>query len=196
QIKTPPKKLPWGHTLLGESKKSLDMLKFLIDKGANINASFNTGTTLLNAAVIRGDLKLIELFLKNGADINRPNKKQITPLALGKLDTVRYLLENHGEAISSKNITDSFGYACKKGHLDVAMYIFKKRRKDISKKNIPHFLEKTKKTMQKKINSINKALQIPKIQNDKIEREKLEKELEDTTSHYGKIINLLKTLEQ
>ena len=41
------------------------------------------------------------MLLKNGADLNRLNKKQLTPI---DLDAAKYLIENYGKYITSKSI--------------------------------------------------------------------------------------------
>ncbi|RPB01180.1 ankyrin, partial [Choiromyces venosus 120613-1] len=45
------------------------MVKLLIDRGAKVNERNSVEQTPLHWAVVRGDLKAIELLLGNGADL-------------------------------------------------------------------------------------------------------------------------------
>jgi len=123
----------------GASYNYLDMIAALINAYDKINTTDCDGNTPLHLAVINylssydskseSESKLLDILkclLKNGADINTPNNKQITPLhsaaSLGSLVTVRFLVENGARvnvenhlqntplhlALQSHNITDPF----------------------------------------------------------------------------------------
>ncbi len=61
----------------------LPVVKFLVEKGANVNFRDESGQTILHMAARTGDIRLIEYLLKNGAkkDINAKSNKGRTPLA-------------------------------------------------------------------------------------------------------------------
>lgn len=61
-----------GQTALMSAANSnhLDTIKFLISRGANINATRNTGHTALMVASKTGSEKVVEYLIQNGADIN------------------------------------------------------------------------------------------------------------------------------
>jgi len=84
-----------------DSTSSLDIIKLLLDKGANPNLqlklqpthrslkddrgadrSLNTGTTPLFRAAKGHDVAAIDLLLKHGADIDLPNRSGVTPLMI------------------------------------------------------------------------------------------------------------------
>jgi ankyrin repeat protein len=50
-------------------KVNIGMVKLLIDRGAKVNERNGVEQTPLHWAVVRGDLKAIELLLENGADL-------------------------------------------------------------------------------------------------------------------------------
>ena len=67
---------------LAIEKGCLDIAKFLIEKGMNINAKDNSGNTPLHIAAKNNDSSLIELLLEKGADYNIPNQNGDIPSAL------------------------------------------------------------------------------------------------------------------
>ena len=76
----------------------------LIDSGVDINPS-NKNWTPLMIAVLRTNIQLTDLLLKNGADIQKRNDKGQTPLHLaarwGKPEIVKHLIEKGAFLISS-----------------------------------------------------------------------------------------------
>ena len=54
--------------------------KLIISKGGNVNAQNKDGSVALHGAVFLGQVKIVELLLKNDADINPKNAKGETPL--------------------------------------------------------------------------------------------------------------------
>src|SRR3990167_1980392 len=57
-----------------------DMLMFLIEKGADINAGFSPGFTYLHRAAGHRNIQMIKLLLKLGLDINAKSENGDTPL--------------------------------------------------------------------------------------------------------------------
>jgi len=51
-----------------------DIVRFLLDHGADINRRDSTGNTALNHAAIHGNLPLVEFLLSRGADPNLPGE--------------------------------------------------------------------------------------------------------------------------
>ncbi|KAF4460326.1 Pfs NACHT and Ankyrin domain [Fusarium albosuccineum] len=80
-----------------------DEMKYLIDKGANVNARDDVGSTLLHKAFDDGKESLMRHLIENGADINCQNTGGNTPLhhasVSGKEFNARILLENGADAI-------------------------------------------------------------------------------------------------
>ena len=57
-----------------------DMVKLLLDRGANVNTSSPIAGTALHAAAYRGRLDLCKLLIERGADVNAPNEEGWTVL--------------------------------------------------------------------------------------------------------------------
>lgn len=58
-----------------------EVVEFLIENGANMSCSLNTGWTPLYTAAENGYEKIVDLLIKAGANVNQPMKKiRWTPL--------------------------------------------------------------------------------------------------------------------
>lgn len=56
-----------------------EVVKYLLDKGADVNAKSKTGLSALEAAVLRNDPELIDLLISRGVDIEAEDKSGKTP---------------------------------------------------------------------------------------------------------------------
>lgn len=90
-----------GYTALHWAAMSgeLDAAKFLISKGADVNARGSiSGYTPLHWAAAFGKLDLVKLLIEKGADVNARGKDNETPLDKAKFvekaDIVDYLKSN------------------------------------------------------------------------------------------------------
>ena len=52
----------------------LEVVRFLVEKGADVNVANNTGSTLVNAATDNGHLDVVKFLVEKGADITAANK--------------------------------------------------------------------------------------------------------------------------
>ena len=82
------------------------MVKVLIDAGADVNASGNSGTPLHKAVWFRSnDFTLIRLLITKGADVNNGVFGEITPLHMaahwGNSDCAKLLIQ-HGANVDAK----------------------------------------------------------------------------------------------
>jgi hypothetical protein len=75
-----------------------DRVKFLVEKGADVNTVDNQGGTPLTAAARQRHDKMVELLIKLGADVNKPNSDGMTPLTTAVMrdhvPSVKVLLAN------------------------------------------------------------------------------------------------------
>jgi len=91
----------------------IEVVKFLISKGANVNAKSNGGRTPLHAAVGAGVLSVsdvnivavVKLLVSNGADVNAKDNKGETPLGdvvvFGTSEVIKLLISN-GANVNAK----------------------------------------------------------------------------------------------
>ena len=74
-----------------------DVVKSLLDKGADINARADNGVTALMMASYEGAVGVVKLLLNKGAEVNDKSNNGFTALLMavgnGNLDVVKSLLE-------------------------------------------------------------------------------------------------------
>ncbi|XP_057809485.1 uncharacterized protein LOC131023870 isoform X2 [Salvia miltiorrhiza] len=95
--------------MLAAKAEKVNIVKYLISKGAEVQMSSDKGFTALHYAVQKGNLELMELLLKSGADIDAESVDG-TPLqyaaSCGSVEAVKFLLKNNAEPDA---ITSFFG---------------------------------------------------------------------------------------
>jgi len=89
-----------------------DIVKILVENGANVNAKDLMGFTPLHSAIMGNHLAIVKFLIENGADINAKAENELpggtgwTPLHLaassGNLDIVKYLID-HGADVNAKD---------------------------------------------------------------------------------------------
>lgn len=86
-----------------EGLGTLSDLETLLNKGAEVDAHGDFGSTALHAACLRGNTGMVELLVSHGATVNAPDESQATPLHFliegtdfdkKTTDLARYLLDN------------------------------------------------------------------------------------------------------
>jgi len=84
----------------------LDIVKFLIEKGAKVNETVNTGSTPLAVALLSGNFSIADYLIQHKADVNIPDIMGMSPLMWavkdGNLNVVQYLVE-HGAKVNALN---------------------------------------------------------------------------------------------
>lgn len=109
----------------------LDIVRLLVERGAEVNKPTLTQSTPLRGASFHGHLEVMKYLLAHGAEINTPNCIGQSPLCIaamrGQLDAVEYLVENGANV----NQTTINGYsvmhlAATKGRVDIVRYLLKK----------------------------------------------------------------------
>jgi len=75
----------------------INVVKYLVDKGANVNQFGDTGVTPLCVNSDKGHLPVVKYLIENGADVNQAGYAGGTPLFLssqeGHLPVVKYLVD-------------------------------------------------------------------------------------------------------
>ncbi|MBN2642650.1 MAG: ankyrin repeat domain-containing protein [Victivallales bacterium] len=99
-----PTKTGTTPLIIASGKGNVEMMKLLIERGAQVNAQENNrakhGHTPLHAAVTSKSVDAVKLLLAAGADISLKDKNKLTPLQLAqksKFKDIVQLLEQHEE---------------------------------------------------------------------------------------------------
>jgi uncharacterized protein len=75
------------------------IVKMLLDKGADVNATDPDGETALMSAVTSGNLEVVTMLIDKGANVQAKDKKGVTALKmLDRYLKIRELLLTHGAA--------------------------------------------------------------------------------------------------
>jgi len=86
--------------------KHFELIKRLIENGANLNAEDEDGNPLLHVAIVHNDFEGFRFLIKNGAKIDKVNINGDTPLhmaATGGLFEVAELLIENGADVNKEN---------------------------------------------------------------------------------------------
>ncbi len=75
--------MPYGQTLamLSVFENQIEILKYLIKHGADLNKGDNDGCTPLHAAALENNLSAAEIILEAGAQVDKEDKFGNTPLS-------------------------------------------------------------------------------------------------------------------
>ena len=104
--------------LLGD-KWNLDIIKYLVENGANIHTEKNY---LLKAAAENGYLEIVKFLVEKGANIHAGDDYVLKSAAYnGHLEMVKYFVEK-GANIHAHN-DEALKWAAEKGHLEVVKYL-------------------------------------------------------------------------
>jgi len=97
-----------GKTLLHESCQngSLDIIRLLVDNGANLETKDNSGNTALHYASENGHIHVTRFLILNCANVNIKNKTGKLPVDLAKDKSLILLLEM-AMSVKSTDITQS-----------------------------------------------------------------------------------------
>jgi len=98
----PPSNEPDNNPLL-KKENQLEMAKFLISKGADVNTVDMSGQAPLQMAVCCCFIEMIELLISEGADINTGDVNGNTPLHNTESEEISALLIEHGADLTSRN---------------------------------------------------------------------------------------------
>jgi ankyrin repeat protein len=77
---------PEGAIFLPSSTRPIDIAKFLIQRGANVNAKDKTGMTALMVAASHNNAPMVGLLLESGADASAKNDQGQTASDIAKLN--------------------------------------------------------------------------------------------------------------
>ncbi|EAY05190.1 ankyrin repeat protein, putative [Trichomonas vaginalis G3] len=93
---------------------NIEIVKFLISRGLNINSTDISGASILNYAAFYSDKKTIEFLIENGADINAKNKNGITILQVAastnNYGAAKILILHSKKIISKSNFEETIAF--------------------------------------------------------------------------------------
>ena len=118
----------------------LDVVKFLVSKGADVKRKDGPGNTPLHLASREGHLDIVEFLILEGANVKARNELKRTPLHLtsigGHLDVAKFLVSEGADVKKRDAIGNTPLYlASHYGHLDVANFLVSKGA-DVNQKNM------------------------------------------------------------
>lgn len=108
-----------------------ELVQFMIDKGAQVNAATKDGWTPLMEAADEGHMEIVELLLSKGANVNATTKKGYTPLMVAVEEghtSIAQLLIQKGANLdaTTKNGWDAFMEAIEEGQLEIVQLLIDK----------------------------------------------------------------------
>ncbi len=108
----------------------IQIVKSLVDAGADLEPRLLHGCTPLSIAAIKGDLAVLQLLLEKGSQVNTPDEFGVTPLMqaamYGHPDGVEWLLLYDAEVnAKAKTGKTAFAFASEGGHAEVARLLAK-----------------------------------------------------------------------
>jgi ankyrin repeat protein len=115
--------------IFATATRQIDIVKMLLEKGANMEpVNLNVGT-VLNFAILKSDKELVKLFLQFGANVNKPTNDGTTPLMVSlkskDIDITKMLIENGADI----NVTSSgytiLNFSIIEGRLDIIDLLLK-----------------------------------------------------------------------
>ena len=85
------------HLYEASANNNVELVRLLLDIGADINLANRAGETPLYVASLFGYVNIVRILTERGANINKANKNGETPLHIasqnGQVEVVRILLE-------------------------------------------------------------------------------------------------------
>eukprot|EP00523_Entomoneis_sp_CCMP467_P015990 CAMPEP_0168786490 /NCGR_PEP_ID=MMETSP0725-20121227/11298_1 /TAXON_ID=265536 /ORGANISM="Amphiprora sp., Strain CCMP467" /LENGTH=1419 /DNA_ID=CAMNT_0008836639 /DNA_START=1268 /DNA_END=5527 /DNA_ORIENTATION=+ len=131
----------WTPLHFAISKDYQDLVKFLVESGANVNSSAPVGGTPLGIASVDGNVELGRYLVESaGAQLESENGKRGTPLHLacfhGKLAMVEYL-HHAGANVEARDLDGDTPLilACQRKHTEVVKYLVGMAKVDLEHAN-------------------------------------------------------------
>ncbi len=97
----------YGGTAFNATGANDEILKLLIEKGADVNNKARSGETVLYWAATYGKMSTLQLLVDNGADVNIATDKGVTALhraaGAGKAEAVEYLISKGADVNAKDN---------------------------------------------------------------------------------------------
>merc|ERR1712113_541099 len=112
--------------MLASIEGYLNIVKYLVEKGANVDAFTKNKHTAMMLASVEGHLDIVKYLVEKGANVDAFDDKNYTAMmhanANNRLEILKYLMEIRGGVDNQQLLLN----ACKKGHLEVVKYLVEK----------------------------------------------------------------------
>ena len=124
------------HFVIKNCKESLNIVKNLVEQGADVNVKDYRYKTALHHAVEAKSLEIVKYLVEHGADVNCKTKRGTTALhfavGTGSLEMVRYLVENGAKVTTKQSCgaTTVLYWACKEGNESIVDYLLEHGAKE------------------------------------------------------------------
>jgi hypothetical protein len=119
--------LAWWVARRTPGQNSAGLVRFFIDKGADINAVNWANQTALMFAATRGSLQIADFLLQNGADphieTNWKDTALIYAAGSGSIQIVRCILHSDPEGFASNELSAALIEAIEYRHLEIVSYL-------------------------------------------------------------------------
>lgn len=117
----------WTALRWAIQENHIDIVKLLIDSGADIEDVDDIGFTILNTAIGTKNLEIVKILVEKGVDINKITERGvsiITAFAWGSIDIIKYLIEKGADiSIADKDGKIPIDYAIDNEHQEIVDYI-------------------------------------------------------------------------
>jgi len=128
-------------------KGHLEVVRLLMDRGADLEKADNTGCTPLLIACGRGHLEVARLLLDRGADTEKADSNGETPLSdacyKGHLEVARLLIDRGAnKEAADENGDNPLRLACYRGHIEIIKLLLQRGATPIHE-NEPVFPEES-----------------------------------------------------
>jgi ankyrin repeat protein len=104
--------------------RNREIAEYLLQHGAIITITDNSGNTALHHAAAIGSIDIVELLIKNDSNLNKMNKEGQTPFIkaiINDHNDIAELLINHGSSVDEKDSdgNTALTLASKRGHIRI-----------------------------------------------------------------------------